>query len=464
MNKIHLIDQEKNICTALLPPIFEIESSHDVSMNPDQYYAEQTFKNKSSFKLYNGEDGKVLFYVQSRENGVNVTAYNSLEKVGFPLTLYKHQEFIDFLKASSLDQNRESFVLQNDPTAPLFLAHSDNNFFIVSDGKRMGYSYITLENGNQVFVFLADYGDEIGMVTDFGAADGLRLEKSLISKQVIDAKLLDYQIVGIEKLCLAVLAAKGYHPQVAIKKPEMNRNTVQCYIDVNHLKTVQPQVISLQKTENYAVDIHIFGEVFAEYTFTAAELPNQNAKNAVQRDQKIMCFAANNDVGVGMIVFEVLEDGALNYRYTYIVRDRLGESVYQWSSDVNGSYMINEVIERILKNNGVAEPKRYVGLIKNEQINPAQAMSIADKVTYAEQKFLFNVGRRKTVIMVEQYGTLMTYDVSAAKDHQVSIMPDAELLQVINQMSVQGSEYTAKVVQVMELLIKHRKLNQEYTL
>lgn len=462
MNELVLISNNK-ACTVKSPPVFKMVSNTFYFFEDSIYKTntENSKKEKIEYQLFQDFQGKYVLYSDSKKHGTVVCPSRELKNIVFPVTMFKDPTFVEFLKANKLDKSKFSYIAQHDQLNILSCVAVSGGIHLYSDANLLFIEHVKTAYQHSAQVFALEYNDQITLVTSGLGVHEKHLETYTFTKEQLglaDKRLTFFDVADRKSLILDFLELVGYktdEPKQTKEKPSIECSVMAVTVGIT------PTVIEAVSTQKKDVEVKIYGEIFAEYDYGLDELPSSKTGDMKQKTPiKVMAFKQENNIGIGFVVFNILADGTLQYLDKEVMNKILGGSEYQ--SDTNGNYVVLNSLYRILKDQGVEDPKNYVGLLSaNAVSHPYSEKAFAigdDRCIYGELKFTLSYGRNKTVKVYEQLEKAVAY-LMDSKENTINNFVLANLHPLLNKLSIRGNVDAHYAKQVIEFLIKHGDLN-----
>lgn len=464
MNKIITLVSKQNPIKVAFPPVL-------VTSNGKQYYfessphktnREESKKERTEYQLFKDTEGNYVIYESTKTYGVQVFPSQELKNIVFPVTMFKDAAFVRFIKDNQLDKSKLSYIVHHDESETLRCLSARNGLHLYSDGLLLVTHSMELANGQIATVHAIEHNDKISFVTDADNVGSDQFETYTLTKQQLDYNDADYNFHYSEsrqKLAQAFFEVIGF--KFKNKVEEKKKTTFDCKITAES-KIEFPLIVEAQY-KGEMIDVAIHGEIIAERDFARTELPfSITVGKAQTTPMRVMAYKHPTMLGIGFVLLNVLEDGKLGYV------DNAGltefKSALGYDHDMNGNYVIFQVLYDILRKQGVENPENYVGLVSGDaESHPHSEKAFVlddERVIYGERKFTLSLGRGKEIAIFEQFGQVIPYllDSSELKSHIGHFFLDG-LPQVLNKLSVKGGKHAYYAEQVIEYLISKDALN-----
>lgn len=430
MNELQFINNEGVIQKVLCPALFDITCDIQVA-NYKIHGQDIEEAIKTTHQLFKCKDGGFALVSHNERDGIKYTHNFNMADMVFPVSLFKKPEFIDFLKTNNLDKSKHNFIFQTDPAAPLRVAYSDHKARIFSDLKPIAKALKPVREIPSV-VMLFDLGDELGLLTDI-FSDNRNLELIKVNRNNLDQK---EPFKNANELLEAIMVHLGYNEQMQTQK----RSVFSCFVAHEDIYLPTVTVITTKQDYGREYEIKIYGTIFAEHDY---------------KNIKVICFSSTHAAyGIGMVLFYKNENGDLRYIRNVSVNTYLGKP-YSHGDDLENR-VINTTIHKILSNNGVTVPAKYIGILKDAKVE-SDCQPVLDGCLYGKPLFNFSVGESKRIIGVVQYGDLFIYEVDE-QANKVLIFESAYIFNVINSLNMCGGDDAKNANVIIDHMLKYNKL------
>lgn len=418
MTNITLLNRHGSPVEMVMPALFNLQSNEKYGFKKSAPMEKGWEIKKNcliSISLFRTPDDGYACYTACQEDGISLLEEDSLHQMYLPLTLYKNPDFIQFLKDTGHEKTEHHYLIV-EGDAPTSCVDRINGIHFISNGKLLEKLDCRISDTVYCAVVIG-FNNKQALVTNIGTPSPLKY-RTLWAEQ--SAQHPDgYQRPKEWDSILNKLKTDQSPP---------SSYTIDLSINHHDYRNIDPTNIHCLNKAGSPLIIAIHGQIFAEYLYDLPEPDSQDFKQI-----KTVCYKNNSGIGVGFVAFGVhAQTGALSYLNRMELKT-LDGTLFKDNPDI-GSKAIVDAVKRLLQQQGVVAPERYVGILTAETLlEPCYTESYGLHL-YGDCKFILpcNVGQ---MMVMQQNGQSMIY-CDVFSQQRIEAVTTERLAAALNSMSL----------------------------